>query len=109
MLYQIYYNNYNPNTVGHWDCRKSHKSLFFTMLPLPIIFHSYFIYLFSQKSFIITVNIKLIRSIVANTKENFLKCRDGWMEAMHWVTKYTNKESTFHNIVHFTQPFLHCK
>ena len=28
-----------------------------------------------------------------------------WMA--HWLKKYTNKESTFHNIATFTQPSLH--
>ena len=25
--------------------------------------------------------------------------RDGWIEALDWLTKYTNKESTFHNML----------
>ena len=31
---------------------------------------------------------------------------DGWK---HWLTKYTNKESTFHiTLLHFTQPLILC-
>ena len=32
--------------------------------------------------------------------KKFLK-KDGWMELRHWLTKYTNKESTLHNTVTF--------
>ena len=48
---------------------------------------------------IVTIIFKKFRNI---SKEKSTKCRDGCMDIWrHWLTKYTNKKSTFHNIATF--------